>query len=448
VGLSFAGIQLLLAAYPQIQCLVVGYSGGVDSRVLLHLLATHRAELDQRTLAAVYVDHGLHPESGQWGLHCEQVCRELGVNFSKLRVNARPAVGESPEAAARRARYHALGGLLAENDALLTAHHLDDQAETVLLQLLRGAGPHGLAAMPIYAALGKGGLLRPLLATRRSEILTYASFHRLQWIEDSSNVDLHRDRNYLRHEILPRLKARWPSSTRNLARSASWCAEAARLLDSQADEDLTEAACERPDCLVIPVLRSLDEGRLRNALRRWLRRLQLPSPGALHLQHIIQDAMSVHRDRQPLIHWPGCEVRRYRDKLFAMAPRPPHDPTRTVSWSFHSPLVIAGIGHLRLQVARGRGLRAATLSGCALTVRFRRGGERLQPVGCKHHQELKKLLQEAGVPPWERDTIPLLYVGEELAAVAGLWIAASFAADPQEDGLVLEWQKPLPSDNL
>lgn len=432
-------IHDLLAAYPAIQRLLLGYSGGIDSHVLLHLLASQRQAWAGRTLTAVYVDHGLQPASAQWGRHCAEVCRTLAVDFELLRVNAKPPPGESPEAAARRARYRALEQLVGEGDALLTAHQRDDQAETLLLQLLRGAGPHGLAAMPLVAPLGRGLLLRPLLEIERADIRTYADHHGLQWIEDISNLSREPDRNYLRHEVLPLLKARWPALSTTLSRSAQLCAEAAVLLDDLADWDLLQAATERSDCLAIPVLRVLSEQRQRNALRRWFRRLQLPPPNAHHLEHILRDAIAAPRDRQPLIRWPDCEVRRYWEWLYAMAPLPPHDPSRIFPLAPElMDLSISNVGRLQLSRVQGQGIRLAALSGAAVTVRFRRGGERFRPAGRLHSQELKKLLQEANIPPWERDRLPLLYVNEILAAVIGVGVNAEWAARTGEEGMVLE----------
>ncbi len=433
-------IHTLLAAHPGIQGLILGYSGGVDSHVLLHLLAAQRQNWEGRTLTAVYVDHGLQPASAQWGQHCAEVCRKLEVDFRLLRVDARPQPGESPEAAARRARYQALEKLVGAQQALLTAHQRDDQAETLLLQLLRGAGPHGLAAMPLVAHLGRSLLWRPLLNVERADILAYAEYHGLQWIEDASNLSREPDRNYLRHEILPLLKTRWPAVSATLSRSARLCAEAAALLDDLADVDLERAATERPDCLAIPGLCALDEKRQRNVLRRWFRKLQLPPPNAHHLEHILKDAIATPRDRQPLIHWPGCEVRRYQDRLYAMAPLPPHDSSQVFPLSPElTELSIPGVGQLRLNRVQGQGVRLAALAGAALTVRFRRGGERFRPAGRSHSQELKKLLQEAGIPPWERDRLPLLYVNETLAAVVGVEVSAEWAARTGEEGVVLEF---------
>lgn len=444
-SLSPAPLNGLLAAHPQARRLVVAYSGGLDSHALLHLLATHRESWPGRTLAAVYVDHGLQAHSAGWGEHCAHVCRELAIPFRALRIDARPASGESPEAAARRARYAALAAELGAEDALLTAHHRDDQAETLLLQLLRGAGPHGLAGMPAATRLGQGWLLRPLLEIDRAELLAYARAHRLRWIEDASNADTGFDRNYLRQRILPLLRERWPATNRTLARSARLCAETAGWLDAEAAADLARVATTHPDGLRIPALRELSELRQRNVLRHWLRQRGLPTPDSRHLSHILRDALTAARDRQPCVRWPGGEARRYRDILYAMPPRSPHDPRRVFPWrpevSGHPPLDLPGLGRLRLRRTVGEGLRAATLNGAALTVRFRQGGERFHPAGRPRSQALKKLLQEVGIPPWERERLPLLYRDQTLLAVVGLGIATDQAAGPGETG----WQPVLDS---
>ncbi|CDH47483.1 tRNA lysidine(34) synthetase TilS [Candidatus Contendibacter odensensis] len=439
-------VAALLNAHPQVRRLIVGYSGGMDSHVLLHLLAMQRAQRPKRTLEAMYVDHGLHAASAVWGEHCARVCHALNVPFRVVPVNAQPAPGASPEAAARQARYAALAAELEPDTALLTAHHRDDQAETLLLQLLRGAGPHGLAAMPEAAPLGQGRLWRPLLNVDRAELLAYAHAQQLHWIEDTSNTDTGFDRNYLRHRILPLLRERWPAANRVLARSAHWCAETADWLDAEADADLARVATARPDALTIPALRELSELRQRNLLRRWLRTLGLPTPDARQLQHLLHDALTAAGDRQPCIHWPGGEVRRYRDTLYAMPPLLPHDPQHTFLWrpdtnAAYPPLKLPGLGTLELQETVGAGLRAEMRAGATLSVRFRQGGERFRPLGRLHSQELKKLLQEAGIPPWQRERLPLLYREEVLLAVVGLGIAADHAAGPGEVG----WQPALES---
>lgn len=446
--LSPAILNPLLNAHPGIRRLIVGYSGGVDSHVLLHLLATYRDRWPERVLAAVYVDHGLQVTSAAWGEHCARVCHELDIPFHALRISARPAPGESPEAAARRTRYAALAAELGPNDALLTAHHRDDQAETLLLQLLRGAGPHGLAAMPAAARLSRGWLLRPLLELDRAHLLAYARGHGLRWIEDASNADTGFDRNYLRHQILPLLRERWPSANQTLARSARWCAETANWLDAEAAADLAPVVADHPDRLAISALRELSELRQHNLLRYWLRQLNLPTPDSRQLWRILHDTLNAARDRNPRICWPGGEVRRYRDMLYAMPPLAPHDTRRSFIWRFHGndypPLELPGIGRLAWRETVGAGLRLSALADTALIVRFRQGGEHFRPIGRRHGQELKKLLQEAGIPPWERDRLPLVYRDEALLAVVGLGIAADQAVEPGESG----WQPVLDSPSV
>ena len=428
----------LLNRYPHLHRLIVGYSGGMDSHVLLHQLVTQRTRRPAQHLEALYIDHGLQAASTRWGEHCATVCRELHVPFRVVRVNAQPLDGESPEAAARHARYAAFAAELDADSALLTAHHRDDQAETLLLQLLRGAGPHGLAAMPAVARLGTGWLLRPLLETDRAALLAYAHRHCLHWVEDATNARLDFDRNYLRCRIMPLLRERWPATTRTLARSAYWCAETAHWLDAEADADLTRIAVIHGDRLPVSAIAELSEPRQRNLLRRWLRRLQLPVPDARQVRHIIHDLLTAGPDRQPCVCWPGGQVRRYRATLYAMPPLARHDPDQCWVWRPEAEgwpaLKMPGIGELRLQTTVGGGLSAAALTGAALTVRFRQGGERFRLAGRGHRQELKKLLQEAGIPPWCRDRLPLLYQDDELLAVVGLGVAAGWAAASGEPG--------------
>jgi tRNA(Ile)-lysidine synthase len=420
----------------------------VDSHVLLQLLATHRQWLGSRAIEAVYVDHGLQPEAAAWGWHCEAVCRALEVPFRVIPVAVEAVAGESREAAARSARYAALGALLEDGDALLTGHHRDDQAETLLLQLLRGGGPRGLAAMSPRARLGRGLLLRPLLDLERTEILSYARGEGLVWIEDRSNADCRFDRNYLRHEILPRLRQRWPGVTRTLARSARWCGEAAALAEVQGDSDLEAARGSHPGSIDLTALEALEPRRRRNVVRRWIHHLGLPAPSAAQLRGVLEDAVGAARDRQPCVGWPGAQVRRYRGELFAMAPLVPHDAGRVSPLGFGVDLAIPGMGRLVWRSTQGRGVRLQALAEAPVTVRFRQGGERFHPAGRSHSQVLKKLLQQAAIPPWERDRVPLVFIGERLAVVPGLGVAREFNALGAQEGVVFEWQKTSLSGTL
>lgn len=413
----------------------LAYSGGLDSHVLLHVLHGLMAQRPGSVLGAVHIHHGLRPEADQWAAHCLAVCAALEIPCQVLHVQAHPAVGESPEDAARRARYQALQGVVGAGDCLLTAHHQDDQAETLLLQLLRGCGVAGLAGMPASAPFGVGLLARPLLRHSRAELREYAERHGLRWVEDDSNAETGYDRNYLRHEILPRLRARWPAAAAALTRSAGHCAAAADLLQTLAGEDLPALHGPVPGTLRIDRLRVLDSARQDNALRAWLRELSLPAPSTAHLRQVRGALLEAAVDAMPCVRWPGAELRRYRDLLHAMTPLAAHDATQVLDWDLQAPLNLPG-GAGWLRVVPGPGLDAG-LRGRRVSVRFRRGGEVCMPVGRGHHHDLRKLFQEAGVPPWQRERIPLLYVDGKLAAVVGFWVCEPFQAAGQ--GLVVEW---------
>ncbi len=424
MGFDPETLHTFLETLPWTRRYLVGYSGGVDSHVLLHALARLRDQVGLPELLAVHVDHALHPAASEWARHCRRVCEALGVSITSVTVDARPAAGEAPEAAARRARYEALRALMRPDEILLTAHHRDDQAETVLLQLLRGAGPAGLAAMPSLSSFTPGWHARPLLDVERSALLRYAEEQRLQWIDDPSNEDPRFDRNYLRHAVMPILRARWPSLSDTLARVSRHQAQAAALLRELATEDLNRLEGSRVDALSVAALARLSEARQKNAIREWLRRRRLALPSEVQLDRLLEDVIGAREDAEPLMRWEGVEVRRYRDDVFAMPPLAPHDPGAVIAWDARAPLTLPQLGR-RLDLAdlQSLGLDPATLKE-PLTVRFRQGGERCRPLGYRDTRELKKLFQEAGVPPWERDRVPLVYCGERLVAVVGYWACA------------------------
>lgn len=427
----------LLAGQPALTRLIVAYSGGRDSHVLLHRLASDVHLRSRYRLQALHVDHGLQNSAADWAEHCARVCRGLDIAFGCLAVDARPAPGDSPEAAARRARYRALAALLDSHTAVLTAHHRGDQAETVLLNLLRGSGPRGLAAMPTAKPLGRGWLLRPLLGCGSALLADYAQRHALVWIEDPSNADERFERNLLRRRIVPRLRAHWPALEQTLSRAADHAAETSALLEQLAGLDLARLGAEG-DSIDLAALQSLNPARQRNVLRHWLRALHLPVPDQRRLQQVLTDLLPAARDRQPRIDWPGAELRRYRNRLYAMRPLPPL-PTRAIEWTGETPLPLPDGSRLRLIPRTGQGLEPLRL--VAPAIHWRRGGERFHPQGRRHGQALKKLLQDAGLPPWERERLPLLYCGGQLAAVPGIGVARELAVSDDATGLVLEWQK-------
>jgi tRNA(Ile)-lysidine synthase len=317
----------------------------------------------------------------------------------------------------------------------LSAHHQDDQAETVLLNLMRGSGPAGLAGIGAIRPFAAGWLARPLLDVPRSALLAYAAAHSLTWIEDPSNQDAQFDRNYLRHEVLPRIEARWPNSAQRIRRSADLAGEAAALLADLADEDAARMG-GRNDRLSVAGLRDLAPARQRNLLRHVLLRLGLPMPGAAQLEKIVTDLVHARDDAQPLVAWPGALARRYRDQLYLLSATPDADADVVPQLVDAERIVLRrGLGMLVLQPGASRGLSDAVLKH-RLELRYRSGGEEIKPINHMHTKKLKKLLQEEGVVPWMRDQVPLLYANGELVAVADLWIAAGAASEP---GTAIAW---------
>lgn len=414
-------------------------SGGLDSMLLLHWA---EAALGEGELRALHVHHGLHPQADHWANFCRSACDALGLECEVLRVDARAARGESPEAAARNARYQALAGAMQRGECLLLAQHADDQAETLLIQLLRGAGPRGLAGMPRCAPFGPGQLLRPLLGLSRHELLEQAGAMGIDWVEDPSNQDLSFDRNLLRHEVLPLLRQRWPSLHRSWSRSAALCAEAEQLLDELAAIDLdrcTPAGTEFDGRLSLPRLFTLSPARQRNLLRLTLRRLDLPLPSQRFLDEMLHQLGEARADAAPHLVWQGAEARRYRDQLYLM-PRLPSSASYALDWTNPvQPLILPhGLGQLHLEPATS-GLDAERLDSCGLRVASRSGGEHCRPQGFTHRRSLKQLMQQFAVPPWERRRLPLLWQGDQLVAVADLWNCAEWLAPPGGMALKLVW---------
>ena len=413
--------QLLtaLAAFPSARRYWVAYSGGMDSQVLLHALAAARAGLPGE-LRAAHVDHGLHPDAPRWAEHCRETCGRLGVPLTLCRVDAAPASGESPEAAARAARYSALSALLAPGDLLLTAQHQDDQAETLLLALLRGSGVKGLAAMPAVAPLGAGHLVRPLLGYSRGDLAEYAAGVGLAWIDDPANADLGYDRNLIRHRVLPLLAGRWPATATTIARSAGHCAEAQRLIDALAGETLARVAGSRPGTLSVDGLLGLDAAQCRAALRHWIAGRGYRPPAAAVLERVLSEVLPARADADPLVRWSGCEVRRYRDDLYALAPLPAPPEPAPIHWRRGSLDLPNGLGRLTWVDAEGRAIDPETPHPGGVAVAFGLPGLTCRPPGVAHHRRLKQIFQEAGVPAWLRPYVPLILAAGRLVAVGGI----------------------------
>lgn len=410
----------------------IAYSGGVDSHVLLHAVCELRQN-NPWAVSAIHVNHGLHPEALAWEDHCLTVCQRLGVSCAVEHLKVRAIGTEGMEAAARRLRYATLARHIGATETLLTAHHLDDQAETILLQVLRGAGVRGLAGMPVMMNFSNGALVRPLLGFTRAELLNYAQQQRLQWIEDTSNLDLGRSRNFIRHQVLPLLEQRWPQAKRVVARAGRHVAEASALVDAIAEVDLPFLTAGEHGTISIRALRRLESARRRNAIRYWMRQRGFAMPSAQLFEQIVHVIEQSPRSRHATIRWPGAEVRRYRDSLSIMAPRRNANAKIDMAWNFAQPLEVPGTGYiLCLEETLGSGLSVQRLSGKTARVRLRRGGESIRLPRRQHHHKLKKLFQDAGVPPWERQRLPMIFVDDELVAVGDRWVSAAFAAQRGE----------------
>lgn len=401
----------------------VAYSGGVDSTVLLHRLRT----AGLKPLRAIHVHHGLQAAADGWARHCRQQCRALKIPLSIEKVRVSQTSGEGPEAAARAARHAAFRKHLKKRDCLVTAHHADDQAETLLLRLLRGSGVRGLAAMRPLSDFASAKLWRPLLGVSRAEILAYAKTHQLKWIEDPHNRDPRYSRSWLRSELMPQLRARYPALIMVLTQTAELNADASDLLDEYGKADLEEIV--RGTALHIPTLRALSSARRHHLLRLWLEQRAQQLPPAKTLTQIDEELLNARADATPVIGLGETELRRYRDHLYLLPRMPPVPVGIRIRWNGRGTLSLPeGCGSLR-----GRSPRAIQ----GLEVCFPSGGEKLKPLKDAHTRTLKNLCQQAGIPPWIRERLPLVYRDGELIAIADLWRSAAAAQ------LRLAWSHPL-----
>ena len=435
--------------------LVAGLSGGVDSVVLLDLLLRAAKKL-RFELAALHVNHQLNPAAGRWTAFCRAFCKQRGVALTVARVTV--PRNASLEAAARDARYRAFSALPADFVAL--AHNLDDQAETLLLQLLRGAGLKGLSAMPVVRIEDRGSrigkkiasnakrklnpqssilnpaILRPLLDISRSEIEAYARSRKLEWIEDDSNADICYDRNFLRHRVLPIIAKRYPAYRKTLARASRNLAEAAQMLDQLAAADAQDDA----GGLGTTALRRLSAARAKNALRHFLARHGVTMPSAARLDECLRQALHARNDAGVVVELDGSELRRFAGELYVV-PKFALAPGRfSRRWRGERRVSLPALGGtLVMAKARGGGINLARLTAHPVTIRVRRGGERLQLDRVRPRRSLKNLLQESRIPPWERARLPLIFCGDALVWAAGIGVDCAFQASRNEVALRPGW---------
>lgn len=411
----------------QFNRLIVGFSGGLDSTVLLHVVASLPPLREK--LVAVHVNHGIHTNAFLWQEHCKQFCHDLNVCFMAQSVQFDRSA--NIEEGARIARYSVFSHLMSVEDCLILGHHLNDQAETVLLQLFRGAGVDGLAAMPEFTQFGLGWLARPFLHHSREQLEHYASLHQLNWVEDESNCDTTYSRNYVRQEIIPLLKSKWPGVVGNIARTATHCQQAKRNLNRLAASDLSLSESNSSavnittedknqdllmsNALPVELLHHLNVDRITNILRVWLKNNQIQLPSAVTFQRLIHEVIFASQDASPLVSWGNFLVRRYQNYLY-LDKKNSNYLLSCIEWSeFPLPLNINGLAVQLMAKKASKGL--VIPQNVKIFIRFRQGGEEFFWHG--QTKRLKKLFQEWKVPPWLREKTPLIYFDNTLAAVVG-----------------------------
>ena len=442
--MSFTPVQLKLNinSFSNVKVMWVAYSGGCDSHALLHSLNSLRSELSSE-IKAIHINHGLSPLANEWEEHCRVICEQLNIPYTAIKVDATSKKSgnnnKSPEEAARHARYSEWKKLIDKDEVILLAHHQDDQAETVLLQLMRGSGVKGLAAMPAQQNFSRGLLCRPMLGFLREEIQAYAAELNLNWIDDPSNFDTDFDRNFLRHDVVPLLETRWPALKKTLSRTACHQADANQLLTELAFQDWHHV--HENNQIKISALIKLSDKRQRNVLRYWLADVcELTLPSTIHLQRIVDEVLTAAEDANPEVIWGGGEVRRYQGLLYAQDKQLETSNIEGLVWSdFEKTMVINSKGlELSASSSLGKGLSKSKLQNTEVTLKFRQGGESCRPIGRGHTHQLKKLFQEWQVPPWLRASIPLIYVNGELAEVVGYCRCEPYAAADTEASWLID----------
>jgi len=445
--LAFTAERLLhtLQSFPAASSYIVGFSGGADSTALLHALGTVQSQLAV-PVTAVHVNHGLHGDAGVWQLQCENFCRENAIALTCLDVDPGNVSGKGLEAAARHLRYEAISALLKPGDCLLTAHHADDQAETILLNLMRGSGVDGLSAMPESRVLGRGFLQRPLLQFQKSTLQDYLRENNIAWTEDPSNQYLNHDRNLVRHQIIPLLEKRWPEVSKRLLLTRKAMSDARHLLERLADENLGKNLVHP---LVLELTTQLldDPELLKLVIRRWMKQSDATSIPAYRLESFCEQVRQAGSEHKVSVRWDGWLLRLYKQQLWLHADRE-ITPCPPVNWPAERNAIDLGsdVGQLVLQtVGEDKpGPGAETIPAGEFSVGGRNNMRETVISQGVHHKSLKNLFQSADIPPWLRDCIPLCRLDGELVAMGDWCFSEGFSSWMSENGVSLSWQPHNP----
>jgi tRNA(Ile)-lysidine synthase len=417
--------------------LLVAVSGGLDSMLLLTLLAER---VNPERLTAVHINHGISENADNWQAQVAQYCQQLGVALVSEKVTLMNS-GEGLEAEARNARYAVFEGLLEHNGLLFLGHHADDQVETVLYRLMRGAGAKGLSGMPNKRVLGKGYLVRPFLDCAKSTLENEAQLRNLAWIEDESNEDNRFDRNYLRNAVIPQISQRWPEYTQSIKRTAERSSESDQLAKELAVIDLSALDLKEERAgwsISIEALLTLSSPRQKNILRYWSELQGLVPPGMIIIDEVLTSVLSARQDACPEVIWQSQRWSRFKDRLYLLQCSYQEFKAKQIfSWDMQNQLDLGEGNHLRVNKQMGQGIRSTVKQ---VEIRFRQGGERCKPAGRSHSNSLKKLFLEYELVPWLRDRVPLFYVDDQLIAVGDLWVCEDWLAGSSEIGQMIHWQ--------
>jgi len=410
------------------QTLFVGFSGGLDSTALLHQLARHPT-LSQK-IHAVHINHGLSAHAAEWEQHCKQFCAKFAIALSVHHVKIDPT--NNVEERARTARFVVFNSLLTPKDALVLAHHENDQAETLLLNLMRGAGVDGMAAMDPVQTLERGDVLRPFLSYSRDMMEEYVRYFDLSWVEDESNQDERFSRNFLRHQVLPLLQEKWPQAIQNIARGARLCRQALQNLEALAEMDCKRSLSPNllsqagEASLDIAPLIALPRSRMLNVLRIWIKKNGSYRPSEKTLNRLIDEVMLARVDAAPEVSFGDVVVRRFQGALYCC--RSFEVKQSDIAWeTFPNTIQLEALRSDLHALPSNEGFYLPSSS--LIKVRFRRGGEEFRWRG--QTKSLKQLFHQWQVPPWRRDKVPLLYVNDELAVVVGYAVSDNFYSNKQ-----------------
>ena len=425
----------LLESHKKIKSMTVALSGGLDSVVLLHLL--HQLQKTHHyTLKASHVHHGLSKNADKWAKFCEKLCTKLSVPLDVHYIKLPQKKSLGIEGEARRLRYEKL--LQSKTDLVVLAHHEDDQAETFLLQLIRGAGIKGLSSMAHFDDSRR--LWRPLLNTSRTDIESYAKKHQLKWIEDESNQNIDFDRNFIRSKVLPILKSRFSHIIKVISRSTSHLAEAQYLLDDLAKIDLKSylKSNNYKHKLQVKTLDKLSNSRAKNVLRYWLEINDQLMPSKDLLDELLRQVLTAKKDAELKIQLSkDFEIRRYKDEIYIAEKNQKGQKNYEIIWKGESEILLPNGAQLNFKKVKGRGINFKFLDNQKLRIRNRQGGESFKPDSKRPTKKIKQLLQESDLPPWEREFLPLIFIGGELASVPNFGIDIKFQTKPNEVGLVV-----------